>query len=359
MNQRVSKDGWLKRSGFTLIELLVVIAIIAILVAILLPAVQQAREAARRSQCKNNLKQLGLALFNYHDVNKVFPRYVTAGSVEGNGGNGWRSYGAHVSILPYMEEVALYEQIQDELERLNVRACCDGTNNADDHLGLRNVALNAVLCPSDSPRSDRQDWNNYAYSMGANKGWNTPTNEENGMFGRNSVVSLRDALDGPSQVILMSEILTSPQGAPAAGSKRDAIRVRNGQAGGGGAFNNNSPASYPNLTLTDAEAMWAACNSITSINGNLVGERWYRGQPGRTAFNTLITPNSTDVNCTFHCNGCNYDGRGMHAARSNHAGGVNTLMADGRVTFNSDTIDWEVYQRLGSKDDGELVDVTQ
>src|ERR1700709_2477916 len=86
-----------RRTGFTLIELLVVIAIIAVLIALLLPAVQQAREAARRSQCKNNLKQLGLAMHNYHDTYKVFP---TA-----SGGNG---FSPHARILPYVDQAPLY-----------------------------------------------------------------------------------------------------------------------------------------------------------------------------------------------------------------------------------------------------------
>lgn len=345
-----------RRRAFTLIELLVVIAIIAILVAILLPAVQQAREAARRSSCKNKLKQLGLALQNYHDVHESFPRYVIGGTIDGNAGDGWRSYGAHVSLLPYMEANALYEEFQRHIVALNVRACCDGTNHAEAYMNLRNRAYSPSVCPSDSPIGDRSDWNNYAFCMGSNKGWNTPLAEENGVFGRLSITRMSDILDGPSQVIFMSEILTQPAGTPAAGSKRDAIRVRNGSSVGA---NNNTAASYPTMTRSDVIGWTTACNAITSINGNRVGEMYFRGQPGRTTFNTLITPNSADVNCTFHCDGCNYDGRGMHAARSNHPGGVNTLMGDGRVTFLADSIDWETYQKLGSKFDGEVVNVDQ
>jgi prepilin-type N-terminal cleavage/methylation domain-containing protein len=107
-----------QRSGFTLIELLVVIAIIAILIALLLPAVQQAREAARRRQCKNNLKQIGLALHNYHDSLLVFPFGGSVGadivnlSTTGNNGFGWR-----VFILPYIDQAPLYNQLAAQRDR--------------------------------------------------------------------------------------------------------------------------------------------------------------------------------------------------------------------------------------------------
>ncbi|MFM8475111.1 MAG: DUF1559 domain-containing protein, partial [Planctomycetaceae bacterium] len=100
------------RRAFTLIELLVVIAIIAILVALLLPAVQQAREAARRTQCKNNLKQIALALHNYHDVHSTFPpaNVVRFDPVDGPYGDGWTW---HARILPFLEQTNLYQRVSD------------------------------------------------------------------------------------------------------------------------------------------------------------------------------------------------------------------------------------------------------
>src|SRR5688572_16336833 len=99
-----------RKRGFTLIELLVVIAIIAILIALLLPAVQQAREAARRTQCKNHLKQFGLAIHNYHDTHRAFPR-LTSGSQGTGFGTEWRGFSAHVMLLPYIDQAPLYNQI--------------------------------------------------------------------------------------------------------------------------------------------------------------------------------------------------------------------------------------------------------
>ena len=140
-----------KARGFTLIELLVVIAIIAILIALLLPAVQQAREAARRTQCKNNLKQLGLALHNYHDSMSMFPRSqlgATTGTAD------WRGHSAHVMILPYIEQAALYSQYE-----MDIHAWWDGGKTGVDGTAHHNVQnanragmkrLTAFICPSNS-----------------------------------------------------------------------------------------------------------------------------------------------------------------------------------------------------------------
>src|SRR6056297_1950458 len=128
-----------KRSGFTLIELLVVIAIIAILIALLLPAVQQAREAARRTQCRNNLKQLGLALHNYHDVNRMFAPssiWTTDGAGNLNSGTAGRSW--LFQILPYLDQANLYQQASNSLisnqdpvssQKLTMFACPSDPNS--------------------------------------------------------------------------------------------------------------------------------------------------------------------------------------------------------------------------------------
>ncbi len=159
-------------SGFTLVELLVVIAIIGILIALLLPAVQAAREAARRSQCTNNLKQLGLALQNYHDVIKVFP--PRKGGSNGCSANAWCSNrgrkSGFIPILPYIEQNPLYERIRAG----DPTGATSGGNVVppDGPAGWQawsvwNDAPDALLCPSDNGYPDKRGrYNSYAFCIG-------------------------------------------------------------------------------------------------------------------------------------------------------------------------------------------------
>ena len=334
------------KKGFTLIELLVVIAIIAILVALLLPAVQAAREAARRSQCKNNLKQLGLALHNYHETTGKLPRYVLGPVIDGAAGNGWRSYGAHAMLLPYMDQATLYDTTISRAIDENRRASNDGANSADQAYGLDQVRLSSLECPSD-PSQNTIAPTNYAFSMGPNMGWGVVIDQQNGAFNREIWVSFRDFTDGTANTIAMSEQVTYDS---SVSGPKDLTRVRNASSTGG---NNGAKDSWPaELTQQDVESLGQAVVPLTSINGNKVGERWWRGQPGRNAFSTLLTPNSTYPNATFHCDGCNYDGRTMIGARSMHPGGVHTLMGDGSTRFINDSIDWTTYQALGGRNEG-------
>lgn len=187
--------------GFTLVELLVVIAIIGILVALLLPAVQAAREAARRSQCTNNLKQMGLALHNYHDTHKVFP----PGYISSLGWN-WGSY-----LLPFSEQQPLYDN-------MGVGDPTDWGN--PDHLDNGRTPLALYLCPSDSyPQNVRNDrrrprhasggnnrkalgYSSYVGIRGSNSAWRE---NSNGVIYPNSAIRFRDIVDGTSNTVAISE----------------------------------------------------------------------------------------------------------------------------------------------------------
>ena len=142
-----------RRSGFTLIELLVVIAIIAILIALLLPAVQQAREAARRTECKNNMKQLGLALHNYHDTNKKF--VFRKGGTSGNSNR----LSGFIGLLPFLEQNTMFQQIQAN----------GGGPSAWSGWTYWNHQVKGLICPSDAratPSDGSVGENNYAFSLG-------------------------------------------------------------------------------------------------------------------------------------------------------------------------------------------------
>lgn len=206
-----------QRPAFTLIELLVVIAIIAILIALLLPAVQQAREAARRSQCKNNLKQIALALHNYHDTFGVFtPGMIGPQAYTDMGPNGVFRLGWGPLLLPYLEQSALYNQIAPFV---------DGTANASGSPatwpGASTTRIPVHLCPSDpnkkknrgftsSGSSTARTFSNYAGNMGStgiHNGSHNRATDLNGIFFAMSDVSMRDILDGTSNTLLLGEIL--------------------------------------------------------------------------------------------------------------------------------------------------------
>ncbi len=219
------------RRAFTLIELLVVIAIIAILIALLLPAVQQAREAARRTQCRNNLKQIGLALHNYHDIHSMFPighqyRKVTeiAGSGTPNftsrrGGSGWAW---SFYILPQLDQAPLYNRFQADVSMADVGP--DGTPTGSDNNKLLAATVQTwARCPSSTAPSTRNmnglgvgggngpvAVTTYKASSGSFHGgpggW--PFNNQarrNGLFHRDSRVKIRDITDGASNTIAIGE----------------------------------------------------------------------------------------------------------------------------------------------------------
>ena len=155
-----------KKRGFTLIELLVVIAIIAILIALLLPAVQQAREAARRTQCRNNLKQIGIGLHNYHDVHSKFPPGRMAPAKEGVGGPCWVGWVSPLYFsLPMIEQTNVYERIDQSQYRVrNGGPLCPNNNFVRDH------TISTFMCPTDPGHQPGVNTNSYRANFGVNVG---------------------------------------------------------------------------------------------------------------------------------------------------------------------------------------------
>lgn len=302
------------RGAFTLIELLVVIAIIAILVAILLPAVQQAREAARRSQCKNNLKQLGLALHNYAGVFGVFPPAVAFGNGQLYQDTNAISWPAR--LFPYLDQAAIYDQIdwscRDGAGGWGASGC---TMNRD--VGGTDVAL--LLCPSDPISRPLNDFApmNYVASTGSEI---TFDNGRSVLF-KNSRTKFRDILDGASNTVVLSEVYG-----------REAFFEL---AGG------NPPACPGSSTTSDTNR----------------GASWLRGDGIRFwSFNTVLPPNTTDRECGIFASGAPNDPQtGIFAARSRHIGGVQALLCDGSVRFFSDAIEIQTWRDLCDKSDGNLL----
>lgn len=324
-----------KRKAFTLIELLVVIAIIAILIALLLPAVQQAREAARRTQCKNNLKQMGLGLHNYLDTHSVFPPagtptyrdQVGAGCCAGAPNIGWQ-----VRILPFTDQVGLYN-------KLNMNA---GLNSGAVVAGVPQAAWDTVVdgkvarlyqtpyarCPSDdSPEGAPAGWAKASYSgsLGSNS---TPSNSAacdiwqtfamagsaahgnsanplliSGMFSRmGATMRARDVTDGTSNVIFVGEILPD--------------------------CNDHTSFWWNSNGMGNAHASTVVpINNMTTCAGAIAG----------VTHPACTNPNNWNFSWGF---------------RSKHAGGAQFLLVDGSVRFLNANMSHTTYQRLGGRRDG-------
>ncbi len=310
-----------QQAGFTLIELLVVIAIIAILIALLLPAVQQAREAARRTQCRNNLKQLGIAMHNYHDTHNTFPFGSMAQSLNtvGTGGPGAMSW--MPMILPYMDQGPLYNQLTPWMV---------AKNSAHWPSALMNTIIPGLSCPSDpnspketsvhgveaTPGADPPDNNdgfcgNYLVCSGNEQITAANSTALSGMFFYRSRIRMAQVVDGTSNTVMVSEINLVPEQA----GNRD----------------------------------WRG--------------RYYRSDHLSSFFTTELPPNSTNPDFLRTCQGLpasptyapctgSTDPQYIYA-RSRHTGGVHALMADGSGKFVSSNIDTNVWRAVGTRAGGE------
>lgn len=307
-----------KQRGFTLIELLVVIAIIAILVALLLPAVQQAREAARRTQCKNNLKQLGLALHNYHDIHLTFP----SGRLgpDHRDGNRWSGF---IHLLPQFDQVALWNVFDAAAEAGNVDIA--GFNGwSFNGITPGETVLSALLCPSDPHDRSRHRHDISGTNYGFNYGDNVDRMDDvdtaiRGPFGRQSKFRIRDITDGTSNTIALSE-LKRPVSDRALGSVANI---------GNDIVNNPSAC----LAVFDSATGFFPA-STPNVRNDGSGMRWTDGSGYFTGVTTILPPNSPS------CNRDNRDDRDtLVSSASAHTGGVQVLLCDGSVRFVSENID--------------------
>jgi prepilin-type N-terminal cleavage/methylation domain-containing protein len=375
------------RRGFTLIELLVVIAIIAVLIALLLPAVQQAREAARRTQCRNNLKQIGIAIHTYHDAHRMFPSMDTPMTVGGSGNN-----------FPYCKMGSWTTLLLPELEQNNIYRQLDFNNAWDDtpNINFLTTVLPFFICPS-AGTPDRIVYNriahsvpgqvsgvmHYAASKGLNDSWcvgrlggNTTPNPPGpnagfthgpvksthaGAFGRSVPCRIRDITDGTTNTFLVGEGAGGPN-----------WRLCHGA--GCVAFNSVNPDAFDDGTPFEANAMWSTIepgdtDNWTGGDGTITGlatvgslDTWQAActrdplnkEPVTDAYMAI---DSSRTDSMRDCRTSIAPDNGPHATsnfRSAHVGGAFFLYCDGSVDFISESIDFNQYRALSTRAGGEV-----
>lgn len=347
-----------KRRGFTLVELLVVIAIIGVMVGLLLPAVQAAREAARRMSCSNNLKQMGLAFHNYHDTYQRMP--MAASSIVWSSpvtvaNSNWHGYSAHTMILPFIEQTTVFDQLKFNERHYSGTVVPPATVSP---LVVSRTRINTFICPSDKdfPSTSDTGWNNYGVSHGSNVGYGAnQTTEANGFFTRSIHVKFKDVLDGLSNTIMLAEFNKGDNN----GGRFD---VQAGDFPNGIAMTFprtfNFPASYP--TAAQLTAYGEACLAAgPTSHRSSAGFRWIAPGQYNTSMNTLAPPNWRYPAC-MDCAGCGQgDSSGLFPARSRHPGGAHHTMGDASVQFITESVDLILYQSIGTRDGKEATDLSR
>jgi prepilin-type N-terminal cleavage/methylation domain-containing protein/prepilin-type processing-associated H-X9-DG protein len=338
-----SKPSRSIRKGFTLIELLVVIAIIAVLIGLLLPAVQAAREAARRSQCVNNLKQLGLGLQNYANTVGCIPPSSLFNGI-------WADWSHNVMMLPYLEQAAMYNALNFSLV-WNSNA---GANEGQaENTTVTYSTLNFLQCPSDKDLlSSASGHCSYYGNCGSSPesaavvdGFNGPflLGNASGAPSRGGI-TFAAILDGLSNTAGFSERV---KGMGTNASTWDVSTPTSTVA-------SIATPSAVNVPLAGYQACLAAKPTAAATNwsGRAPGQVWHIGYPNSTKYNHVMPPNTW-------C--CGYQGQGggmqgMYGASSRHAGGINVGMLDGSVRFIKNSISNNTWWALGTAAGNEVID---
>jgi prepilin-type N-terminal cleavage/methylation domain-containing protein/prepilin-type processing-associated H-X9-DG protein len=355
-----------RRAAFTLVELLVVIAIIGILIALLVPAVQAAREAARRSQCTDNLKQLGIAVQNYLDATLALPPLAT-GPLNSGSNDPKNVYHGQLSYLvllaPYMEQTAIYNQVNWN----GVPLAGMGANFMQPwNTGYRPWfnEIPSLLCPSDilCPTQASKAFNGVTYQMGHNNykacvGTTVNNNQwyaTNGVFqcdGNGRPLALHDVSDGTSHTMLVGERCQ--------GYSQDRYELKSGIAlfngfQGMATMTGQYNTGYVSClaTVGSDNVHYNSLQAVEKTGNWYAGERWCDGAAYYSAFTSIIPPNGPS------CLSSTTTDRvpGIFTLGSRHPSGALVCMVDGHVQFLTDTTDVMAFQALGTRGGGEAVD---
>ncbi len=368
------------RRGFTLIELLVVISIIARLIALLLPAVQSAREAARRIQCVNNIKQLALALHNYLTASGAAPPGIDTtvtypGTAPPYDLAQWTAWSPQALLLPFVEQGPIYNAANFYWN------CCFASNQGDaTNSTVYRTRIASFLCPSDA-LAGQQNINNYLGSVGPSTVSYPVDGNTTGLFRvynsnfLSASVPIAAITDGTSNTIAFGEGLVgdySQNNNYRGNGMSGAADVPTVSGNGTPVIAGNNAESNPAAVLQalqNCNTFWssaalATCQGYYACDGvglkQYGGKTWAQGERGITLFITIVPPNSKQFPwkaCRLGagCPGCAFDGMSFANASSNHPGGCNFAIADGSVRFIKDSVNMLTYESLGTRSGGEVV----